>query len=110
MTAKRILTCFTALLLALTLGCDRGDAGKGSSSTTQPGGSGSKKIAVVVSTLNNPWFVVLSNTARDRAQELGYEVTVFDSQNDPAKESAHFDNILAAGYGAILFNCTNADG
>lgn len=46
-----------------------------------------RKVAVVVSTLNNPWFVVLAETARDRAKELGYEATIFDSQNDPAKES-----------------------
>jgi ribose transport system substrate-binding protein len=67
-------------------------------------------MAVVVSTLNNPWFVVLADTARDRARELGYEATVYDSQNDPAKESAHFDNIIASHYDAILFNCTDADG
>jgi ribose transport system substrate-binding protein len=72
--------------------------------------SGKKKIAVVVSTLNNPWFVVLADTAKARATELGYDVTVYDSQNDPAKESSNFDNILAAKYDAILFNCTNADG
>jgi ribose transport system substrate-binding protein len=65
---------------------------------------------VVVSTLNNPWFVVLADAARDRAKELGYEATVFDSQNDPAKEAAHFDNLLASGYGAVLFNCTDASG
>ena len=67
-------------------------------------------MAVVVSTLNNPWFVVLAETARDRAKELGYEATVFDSQNDPRKESAHFDNIIRREYDAMLFNCTDADG
>src|SRR5205085_1199654 len=70
----------------------------------------SKRIAVVVSTLNNPWFVVLAETARDRARELGYEATVFDSQNDPAKESTHFDNVISSGYAAVLFNCTDAKG
>ncbi len=34
------------------------------------------KIAVVVSTLNNPWFVVLGETAKARAVELGYDATV----------------------------------
>ncbi|MDO8539408.1 MAG: D-ribose ABC transporter substrate-binding protein [Opitutaceae bacterium] len=67
-------------------------------------------MAVVVSTLNNPWFVVLAETARDRAKELGYDATIFDSQNDPAKESAHFDNIISSGYRAVLFNCTDAKG
>ncbi len=69
-----------------------------------------KKIAVVISTLNNPWFVVLKNTAIERCEELGYEATEFDSQNDTAKETSHFENIIAAGYGAILFNATDSDG
>jgi ABC-type sugar transport system substrate-binding protein len=68
------------------------------------------KIAVVVSTLNNPWFVVLGQTARQRALDLGYDATVFDSQNDTAKEAANFDNIIADGYKAILFNPTDANG
>lgn len=69
-----------------------------------------KKIAVVVSTLNNPWFVVLANTAHDRAVELGYDATIFDSQNDTAKEAANFENVIADGYSAILFNPTDANG
>lgn len=68
------------------------------------------KIAVVISTLNNPWFVVLGQTAVARCEELGYEATLFDSQNNPSKEAEHFDNILASGYKAILFNPTDADG
>ncbi len=68
------------------------------------------KIAVVISTLNNPWFVVLGETARARAIELGYDATIFDSQNDTAKEASHFENIIAGGYKAILFNPTDANG
>ena len=68
------------------------------------------KIAVVVSTLNNPWFVVLGEAAKARAIELGYDATVFDSQNDTAKEAANFENIIASGYKAIVFNPTDANG
>ena len=68
------------------------------------------KIAVVVSTLNNPWFVVLGDAAKARAIALGYDATVFDSQNDTAKEAAHFENLIARGYRAVLFNPTDADG
>ena len=68
------------------------------------------KIAVVISTLNNPWFVVLGETAKARAIELGYDAAIFDSQNDTAKEAAHFENIIAGGYKAILFNPTDANG
>jgi ABC-type sugar transport system substrate-binding protein len=68
------------------------------------------KVAVIVSTLNNPWFVVLGETAKARAIELGYDATIFDSQNDTAKEAAHFENVIAGGYKAILFNPTDANG
>lgn len=126
-------TCTTcASLLAITvclsamIGCSPSDSGatskSGESATTSVSAtaadsapanaepSDNKKIAVVISTLNNPWFVVLGETARDRAVELGYEATLFDSQNDTSKEAAHFDNVIAAGYGAILFNPTDAHG
>ncbi|MDR3460070.1 MAG: D-ribose ABC transporter substrate-binding protein [Verrucomicrobiae bacterium] len=76
--------------------------------SAQPAAKG--KIAVVVSTLNNPWFVVLGETAKARAIELGYEATIFDSQNDTAKEAAHFENLIAGGYKAVLFNPTDANG
>ncbi len=67
------------------------------------------RIAVVVSTLNNPWFVVLAEAAKQRAEELGHEAVVFDSQNDVDKEASIFENVLASGYHAILFNPTDAD-
>jgi len=69
-----------------------------------------KKIAVIVSTLNNPWFVFLAQTAAAKAQSLGYETRIFDSQNNTALETDHFENAIASGYKAILFNPTDANG
>jgi ABC-type sugar transport system substrate-binding protein len=69
-----------------------------------------KKMAIVVSTLNNPWFVFLAETAAAKAKELGYESKIFDSQNNTSKESDHFEHILVDDYCAILFNPTDADG
>jgi ribose transport system substrate-binding protein len=71
---------------------------------------GKPSIAIVISTLNNPWFVVLADSAKQRALELGYDATIFDSQNDTDREAAHFENVIAGGYKAILFNPTDADG
>jgi len=68
------------------------------------------KIAIVVSTLNNPWFVFLANTAAEKAKALGYDAKIFDSQNNTALESDHFENIIVAGFDAILFKSTDADG
>lgn len=97
----RILLC---LVISSFLLASCGGDGQQAKSTVET------RIAVVISTLNNPWFVVLGETAAARARELGYNVTVFDSQNDTAKETEHFENIIAAGYSAILFNPTDADG
>ena len=73
--------------------------------------SGKKKtMAVVVSTLNNPWFVFLAETAAAKAKSLGYEARIFDSQNNTALESDHFDNIIVSDFDAILFNSTDANG
>ncbi|KXI26758.1 D-ribose ABC transporter substrate-binding protein [Paraglaciecola hydrolytica] len=99
-----ILMSAVLVLATLLSGCGQADKAEQNQAPT------SKRIAVVVSTLNNPWFVILAETARDRAIELGYETTIFDSQNDPSKEAAHFENIVASGYQAILFNPTDADG
>jgi ABC-type sugar transport system substrate-binding protein len=93
---------FCGVLVAATL------AGLSSCSSTKTGDE-KPKVAVVVSTLNNPWFVVLKDSAKARAEELGFDVGEFDSQNDTAKETSHFENIIAGGYDAILFNPTDAD-
>ena len=94
------MLCFFAVALILN-GC----GGPGERALDQP-----KKVAVIVSTLNNPWFVVLAETAADRATELGFETTIFDSQNNTALETDHFENAVSSGYDAILFNPTDADG
>ena len=94
------MLCFFAVALILN-GC----GGPDEHALDQP-----KKVAVIVSTLNNPWFVVLAETAADRATELGFEATIFDSQNNTALETDHFENAVSSGYDAILFNPTNADG
>lgn len=88
------------LLLFFGISCGSADKSPG----------GTKKMAIVVSTLNNPWFVFLAETAAAKAKALGYEARIFDSQNNTATESDHFENIIVAGFDAILFNSTDADG
>ncbi len=95
---KKIIS-FLVLLMLLSTAC------KGPSQKNKSG-----KMAVVVSTLNNPWFVFLAETATAKAKALGYEAKIFDSQNNTALESDHFENIIVAGFDAILFNSTDADG
>lgn len=66
-------------------------------------------LAVVVSTLNNPFFVSMKDGAEKKAQELGYKLIVLDSQNDPAKELSNVEDLTVRGVKAILINPTDSD-
>lgn len=66
-------------------------------------------LALVVSTLNNPFFVTLKEGAEARANELGYKIVVLDSQNDPAKELANVEDVLSKNVSILLINPTDSD-
>lgn len=97
---KKIITMF--MVLALSLGALAGCASK-------EGNKDSKKIGLIVSTLNNPFFVDLKEGAEAKAKELGYELIVLDSQNDPAKEVSNMEDISTKGVSLILLNTVDSD-
>ncbi|ALB64648.1 Ribose ABC transport system, periplasmic ribose-binding protein RbsB (TC 3.A.1.2.1) [Cronobacter condimenti 1330] len=66
-------------------------------------------IALVVSTLNNPFFVSLKDGAQKEAEKLGYELVVLDSQNNPAKELANVQDLTVRGAKLVLINPTDSD-
>ncbi|EKV28156.1 Ribose ABC transport system, periplasmic ribose-binding protein RbsB [Caenispirillum salinarum AK4] len=66
-------------------------------------------MALVVSTLNNPFFVTLKEGAESKAKELGYDLLVLDSQNDPAKELANVEDVLNQDIEVLLINPTDSD-
>lgn len=71
--------------------------------------SESKKIGLIVSTLNNPFFVDLKIGVENRAKELGYDVVVLDSQNDPAKEVSNMEDISVKNVSMVLLNPVDSD-
>ena len=66
-------------------------------------------MALVLSTLNNPFFVSLKEGAESKAAELGYNLIVLDSQNDPAKELANIEDALSRNVQILLINPTDSD-
>lgn len=66
-------------------------------------------IALVVSTLNNPFFVSLKDGAQKEADKLGYNLVVLDSQNNPAKELANVQDLTVRGTKLVLINPTDSD-
>ncbi|MBB6215915.1 ribose transport system substrate-binding protein [Anaerosolibacter carboniphilus] len=101
---KKVLSIL--LVMVLMMGLLSGCANKPATETEQPGGT---KIGLVVSTLNNPFFVTLKEGAEAKAKELGAELIVLDSQNDPAKELANLEDLITKKVSVILVNPTDSD-
>ncbi len=95
---------FVALLLCVLL-----SVGALAGCTSEPAEEGKGKIGLIVSTLNNPFFVTLKEGAEEKATELGVELIVLDSQNDPTKELANIEDLLTQEVSVILINPTDSD-
>lgn len=52
--------------------------------------------------LANPYFVTVTNGVKDRAAELGIEVTVHDAKSDAASQVTAIENFIAQGMDAII--------
>jgi len=66
-------------------------------------------IGLVLSTLNNPFFLSMRDGAENKADQLGCRLLVLNSQNDPVKEQAHIAQLAQQGVNAILLNPTDSE-
>lgn len=105
-TRVKMLSLLVTGVLAIA-----GLTGCGSNSQqSQQGTQGSnKKIGMVVSTLDNPFFVTMKDGATKKAKELGYDLVVVNSQNDATKERSNIDDLVQQGVAAIIINPTDSD-
>lgn len=67
------------------------------------------KVGLVVSTQDNPFFVTLKEGAVSKAKEMGHEIVILDSQNDPSKELGNVEDLLIKGIDVLLINPTDSD-
>lgn len=72
-------------------------------------GAKAAKIGMVISTQDNPFFVTLKEGAEKKAKELGDEIIVLDSQNDPSKELSNTEDLIVKGVDVLLINPTDSD-
>jgi len=68
-----------------------------------------KKIGLVLSTLNNPFFVSMKDGAERESKKLGYDLIVLDYQNDPVKERSNIEDLIQLDIVALLINPTDSD-
>ncbi|QAT43364.1 ribose ABC transporter substrate-binding protein RbsB [Aminipila luticellarii] len=101
---KKILVVLLVLVLALGMfGCGSKDAASDDKEDTKA------TIGLIVSTLNNPFFVDLRDGAQAKADELGAELIVLDSQDDSATELSNMEDLITKGVDLILINPTDSE-
>jgi len=99
------LLMIAMMILGMLAGC----AAPAEESSTDAPAESAGKVGLIVSTLNNPFFVDLKEGAQAEAKALGLELIVLDSQNDPAKELANMEDLLTQEVNVILINPTDSD-
>jgi ribose transport system substrate-binding protein len=73
-------------------------------------GSGGKiKVALSVSTLNNPFFVQLKQGAQTEAKAQGISLTVTDAQNDASQQANQIQNFTSQNVKTIIINPVDSD-
>lgn len=97
---KKILVALLVFIMAF------GMFGCGGSGETEDDGA---TIGLIVSTLNNPFFVDLRDGAQAKADELGAELVVLDSQDDSAIELSNMEDLITQGVDVILINPTDSE-
>ena len=109
---KKLVLLFTFMLIlsASLLGCSpQAPAPAETPAPTEEPAAEDVTVGLVVSTLDNPFFVDLRDGAQEKADEMSYELIVLDSQNDPAKEIANVEDLVTQEVDIILINPTDSD-
>ncbi len=101
-TMKKTFRAALAIVCAGTLMA--GTAACGSTSS-----SGGDKVALLVSTLNNPFFVDLRDGAQAAAKDLGVDLMVSDAQNDSSTQQNQAQNAQSQGAKAVIINPVDSD-
>ena len=72
-------------------------------------GSSGNVIGFSVSTLNNPFFVTLTEGARSAASEKGVELVVVDAGDDAAKQTSDIEDLVSRNVGVLIVNPVDSD-
>lgn len=102
---KKFSLVLLAVFLIILGGCSSNESG-GESNGGDGGekSEGSGKIALLMADLGNPFFHVLSDSVVAQGEELGYEVLVYDGQNDASNQPSQVEDAIQKGVDAIIIN------
>lgn len=70
---------------------------------------GNGSIGFSVSTLNNPFFVSLSEGAKAKAEEAGVEMIVVDAGDETAKQASDIEDLISKNISVLIVNPVDSD-
>lgn len=91
-------TLIITLLSILILSCQSGES-QGNKAT----------VGLSVSTLNNPFFVSLSEGAKQKAKELNINLSVVNASDDTAKQTSDIEDLISKNVQVIIVNPVDSD-
>ncbi|WP_432618798.1 D-ribose ABC transporter substrate-binding protein [Butyricicoccus sp.] len=107
---KKLLAILMAAAMALPIvGCSaisiEGETT--GESTGEVVGNGS--IGLSISTKNNPFFVSLSEGAKEKADELGVDLIEVDAGDDSAKQTSDIEDLISKKISVLIVNPVDSD-
>lgn len=107
MKIKKILALMAAGTVLMTMGGCNAITIDGEENVRE--GSSGNVIGFSVSTLNNPFFVTLTEGARKAATENNVELVVVDAGDDAAKQTSDIEDLVSRNVGVLIVNPVDSD-
>ena len=107
MKIKKILALMAAGTMLMTMGGCNAITIDGEENVRE--GSSGNVIGFSVSTLNNPFFVTLTEGARKAETENNVELVVVDAGDDAAKQTSDIEDLVSRNVGVLIVNPVDSD-
>lgn len=105
---KKIISFVLAICMMFTMsGCNAITIDGEGESADQSGRSGA--VGFSVSTLNNPFFVSLSEGAKAEAEKQGVKLVVVDAGDDAAKQTNDIEDLISRNVSVLIVNPVDSD-
>lgn len=101
---KKFNLIFAAFALVFMLAACSLENGSSSNNGDKATKNDTLTIGLSISTLNNPFFVTLSEGAQVKADDLGAKLTVADAQDNASKQTSDVEDLIQQGVDLLLIN------
>lgn len=112
MRIRKLMAVVMTVAMAFTMAACGGTSTSGESSGDTSGETSTEASGTVgfsVSTLNNPFFVTLTDGAEAKAKEAGIELIVVDAGDDAAKQASDIEDLLSKNISVLIVNPVDSD-